>query len=489
MNDLPAGGEEGSGMTRVSEVKPASIPTFAVVGRPNKGKSSIVATLARDDAVYIDAKAGSTRESHRYPMKVDGETLYELVDTPGLQRARSVLDWLNAHCNDAAARPDAVRAFVEQHEGDPRYRDECQALRPIVDGAGIIYVVDGSCPYGPDYEAEMEILRWSGQPSLALINPIEGEEYVEEWTAGLGQFFRTVRTFNAHRAEVTKQLELLELFGHLQPDWREPLERAVSILRQDRELQTREASSYICDLIVDAINYKVEQAVPDGLPLEPVQKILFERYKANLVKRERQCRQRVEELYYYSHLTRSEESLALEETDLFTIEKWYLWGLGPNALMAAAASAGAVVGGTTGMALDVASGGLLGGLGTLVAGAGGAVSGLWGARKYADKIGQIKVKGIPTGGNMVSYGPSRSINFPFVVLGRALLHQRLVSTRTHADRNALDLTQPLLERLTDKERKRLARIFDDIRNGRKLDERRAELGSMILGWCTDAVAA
>ena len=122
-------------MTRVSEVKPASIPTFAVVGRPNKGKSSIVATLARDDAVYIDAKAGSTRESHRYPMKVDGETLYELVDTPGLQRARSVLDWLNAHCNDAAARPDAVRAFVEQHEGDPRYRDECQALRPIVDGA------------------------------------------------------------------------------------------------------------------------------------------------------------------------------------------------------------------------------------------------------------------------------------------------------------------------------------------------------------------
>ena len=53
MSDLPAGGEEESGMTRVSEVKPASIPTFAVVGRPNKGKSSIVATLARDDAVYI----------------------------------------------------------------------------------------------------------------------------------------------------------------------------------------------------------------------------------------------------------------------------------------------------------------------------------------------------------------------------------------------------------------------------------------------------
>lgn len=141
------------------------------------------------------------------------------------------------------------------------------------------------------------------------------------------------------------------------------------------------------------------------------------------------------------------------------------------------------------MALDVASGGLLGGLGTLVAGAGGAVSGALGARKYADKIGQVKVKGIPTGGNMLSYGPSRSINFPFVLLGRALLHQRLVSSRTHADRAVLDLTQPALERLTDKERKRLAKLFDDIRNDRKPGERRAELARMILGWCGDDVGA
>lgn len=463
-------------------------PVFAVVGRPNKGKSSIVATLARDDAVYIDARAGSTKEAHSYPMKVDGETLYELVDTPGLQRARSVLDWLNAHCSDAAARPETVKAFVEQHTGDARYRDECQALQPIVNGAGIIYVVDGSVPYGADYEAEMEILRWSGRPSLALINPIEGEQFVEEWTAGLGQFFRTVRIFNAHRAEVTKQLELLELFGHLDPTWREPLERAVAILQHDRQLQAQGASSYITDLIVEAITYKVEQAVPDGLPLEPVQKLLFERYKAHLVKRERQCRQRVEELYYYSNLKKSEESLALEESDLFNIEKWYLWGLSERALLTAAASAGAVVGGSTGIVVDAATGGLLGGLGTLVAGAGGAVSGIWGARKYADKIGQVKVKGIPTGGNMLSYGPSKSVNFPFVLLGRALLHQRLISTRTHADRDALDLNQPLLERLTEKERKRLARLFDDIRNDRKPAERRAQLGDMILGWCEDPVA-
>lgn len=62
----------------------AAAPVFAVVGRPNKGKSSIVATLARDDSVFIDARAGSTRDAREFPMRVDEEILYVLVDTPGI---------------------------------------------------------------------------------------------------------------------------------------------------------------------------------------------------------------------------------------------------------------------------------------------------------------------------------------------------------------------------------------------------------------------
>jgi len=458
-------------------------PVFAVVGRPNKGKSSIVATLARDDAVYINPRAGSTTDARNYPMRVDGVTLYELVDTPGIQRARAVLDWLNAHCADAAARPDAVREFVTQHEGDPHFADECKMLRPIVDGAGIIYVVDGSCPYGADYEAEMEILRWSGRPSLALINPIENDDFVAQWTAGLGQFFKTVRCFDAHRAELTKQLELLELFGHLDPQWRAPLDRAITVLKRDRLMQAETASVYIAGLIEEALVYSVEQSVPDGLPIEPVQKLLFERYQYHLIKREQQCRTQIEELYYYHHLKKSGGELSLSGPDLFNVEQWYLWGLSKQSLVAVAASAGALVGGSTGIMLDAASGGLLGGLGTLVSGTGGAVGGAFGAWKYADRIAQVKVKGIPTGGHLLACGPSRNPNFPFVLLGRAICHQQLIATRTHADRNELKLDQPLLDWLGDRERKQLAKIFEDIRRQRKLLQRREQLQGMLLAWC------
>ena len=40
-----------------------SVPRFAVVGHPNKGKSSIVATLAEDDAVQISPLPGTTAAS------------------------------------------------------------------------------------------------------------------------------------------------------------------------------------------------------------------------------------------------------------------------------------------------------------------------------------------------------------------------------------------------------------------------------------------
>ena len=70
----------------MSDKRRDSLPNFAVVGRPNKGKSSIVATLARDDSVRIAARAGSTRSTRRFPLHVDGVVLYDLIDKPVMLR-------------------------------------------------------------------------------------------------------------------------------------------------------------------------------------------------------------------------------------------------------------------------------------------------------------------------------------------------------------------------------------------------------------------
>src|SRR5690606_13760603 len=119
-----------------------SHPVFAIVGHPNKGKSSIVATLAGDDDVAISPRPGTTPRARAYPMRLDGEVLYELVDTPGFQRAREVLGWLESHDRGAGRRAEVVRECLRVHADGPRFQDQRELLTPIGKGGGILRVVD-----------------------------------------------------------------------------------------------------------------------------------------------------------------------------------------------------------------------------------------------------------------------------------------------------------------------------------------------------------
>ena len=109
-------------------------PKFAVVGHPNKGKSSIVSALARDDSVHVSDRPGTTTKKRSFPLSVDGKVLYELIDTPGFQRARRVLAWLEQHDVPAHKRYEVVQAFLNTYRDDPKFNDEVELLEPIMEG-------------------------------------------------------------------------------------------------------------------------------------------------------------------------------------------------------------------------------------------------------------------------------------------------------------------------------------------------------------------
>jgi predicted GTPase len=124
-----------------------STPRFAVVGHPNKGKSSIVAALAQNDAIAISQRSGTTTRAERYDVQVgDGAASYALIDTPGFQRPTKVLAWLKDQAPSADQRRAAVEKFLRSEDCSTQFPDETALLRPIIDGAAILYVVDGSRP-------------------------------------------------------------------------------------------------------------------------------------------------------------------------------------------------------------------------------------------------------------------------------------------------------------------------------------------------------
>ncbi len=438
-----------------------SIPVFAVVGHPNKGKSSIVSTLAHDDSVAIGPLPGTTLNCRRYPMKVDGSVLYVLVDTPGFQRPRKAMSWLLERETTAAGHPEAVRSFLESHGNDSEFRNEVELLKPVMEGAGILYVVDGSVPFGREYEAEMEILRWTGQPRMALINPIGEADHVGEWTAALGQYFSVVRVFDAVMADFRKQIELLRAFGQLNEQWRQPLETAVDSLVSDRNRRRARAARIIAETIGEMLIFRVEEDLPAESSPESLRSPLLARYREGLQRMERRCRDRIEELYDHHNVRRIEDDLELLESgQLFSEETWSIFGLSKGEII----GFGAVSGGIAGGFIDAA----LGGASFLLGAAIGAGIGGVAAAFTADKLVEVKIMNVSLGRRVLVAGPTTSINFPHVVFERARLHHALVSGRAHAQRGELDTLAAIREiypPLPASARRSLEQAFRRIRKG------------------------
>lgn len=438
-------------------------PKFAVVGHPNKGKSSIVSTLAFDDSVQISDTPGTTTKKRSFPLTVDGRVVYELFDTPGFQRARSVLSWLQQHEVTADKRPETVRAFIGEHRENPRYNDEIELLEPIMDGAGIIYVVDGSKPYGEEYEAEMEILRWTGQPSMALINLIDDTNYVEEWKRALGQYFKMVRLFNPMKATFPQHLSLLQSIAQLKEEWIGPVSESIELFKTYHEQMFEQTAQSITHLLHRSLSHVERLPLRTEEATEAEKILVFERYKAKLRTFEEVSQHRVEQIWHHENLEKAQQALLFDGMDLFSKESASLFGLSRKELLITGTTGGAV----TGAGIDLLLGGATLFLGSAIGAVVGGTSAFFGFSELSD----VKVLGQKLGKRYLETGPMKNVNFPYILLNRALFHAVKIAGRSHAlrDKVMLEMGRDFTDRwMDDALRKSLDKCHKAFRSGNEV---------------------
>ena len=443
------------------KVRPMNVPAFAVVGHPNKGKSSIVSTLAMDDTVAVSPVPGTTTQSRAFALRVDGETLYELYDTPGFQRPRAVLEWLDREKVPAHLNADRVRRFVYEHRSDPRFSDEIELLTPLLDGAGILYVVDGAKPYGSEYETEMEILRRTGRPSMALINRIGDTDHIEDWKRALGHYFRLVRVFNPMKAGFSQHIQLLESMAQLDENWTPRMRHAVSVLREDRRRRIAKSADTVARLAAAALSYTLSEKLHGDTADEAEKTRLTQRYRDGLRTLERKAFDTLAQLWRHRRLERATGALPLEGVDLFSAQSMELFGLKKRDLIVAGTLAGAA----TGSGVDLA----LGGTSLMLGSAVGALLGGAGSALGFSSLAKTNILGTTLGGKVLRIGPVSDTQFGFVLLGRALHFASELAARTHADRHELVLTPaPPLLRTDIKKLGKFHRRFRDGHTDAKL---------------------
>ena len=455
-----------------------SVPTFAVVGHVSRGKSSIVSTLAADESVRIGPEGGVTRECRSFPMRVDGKVFYELIDTPGFERPRQMLQWLRQHESTTAQRRAVIEQFVREQASNERYRHECKLLKPILDGAAILYVVDGSVPFTPAYEAEMETLRWTGQPRMALINPIGDDDCIAQWRPILDQYFNLVHVFDAQATNFSDRVRLIRALREIYRPWESALDEAIGALLTERRQNMHDVALEIATMLVQMLMLVKEKHLSADADIDASQKRLAEEYRRALRRIEDRARRSVNDIYRRTQFVVRQEQLQASLDNLFSQDVWLRFGLSRGKLAVGGAAGGAMIGGT----IDAMSGGASFLIGSLMGGVVGASVGYFGA----DKLPTVKVMNLPLGGRLLRVGPMHTPNFPWIVLDRALMHHREVAASAHARRVTIDLPAPgdqgIVAQLAEEARKPLGQCFGKARRhtddaGR--EELQVELTSLI----------
>jgi len=401
-------------------------PEIAIIGHPNEGKSSVLSTLAEDDSVRISSTPGETTECRTFPVIIDGKELLRFTDTPGFQYPQQILEALKTFSGNSEERLSQLREFTRS---SPELADDHELLRPVVRGAGIIYVVDGSRPVRSVDRAEMEILRLIGRPRMAVINCKDDNfEYLDDWKDEFRKRFNANRLFNAHRATYVERIELLESLKAIDQDWHSILNEIIESFKADWESRTRTCAEIICSLLKRSLTLQLTENISTGEDSGRKESVLVQKYSKRVMDMEAQAHQQIRALFKHNIFDYKLSKHSVLREDLFNEKTWQLLGLTRKQFMILGGLGGAAIG----AGIDIAALGHGLGLFTALGGIAGTVGAIAGRTQIST---DASFMGVKIAGPQILVGPAENISLLFVLLNRALLYYQQSINWAHGRRD------------------------------------------------------
>ena len=149
--------------TTKDSARAAGLPTVAIIGRPNVGKSTFFNRIVGARLAIVDRQPGVTRDVHLARAEWAGRRFY-VVDTGG------IIETAEAEIDEAVMR---------------------QAIAALEDADVIVFMVDGREGVHPLDEHIAEMLRRRGSDVLLVVNKLdslpETTEQMEFYSLGLGE--------------------------------------------------------------------------------------------------------------------------------------------------------------------------------------------------------------------------------------------------------------------------------------------------------------
>lgn len=427
------------------------VPSFAIVGKVNMGKTSVLATLLEQDdnsVLRVSNTPGETTHCQDHFLKLNENPLIRFIDTPGFARPIDAMLEIKKFHGESESSPGkaAIQHFITHHKKTDEFIDEVLLLEPLINGAGIIYIIDTNHPIRDSYIAEMEILRWTGCQRLAVINNQSASDSSSEWKSKLGSYFNLVRTFNAHSATYEERHKLLKSLLEIDESHVEQIKKTISSIETEWQSRRENSAEHILNFLLESLGHHetvslsrrdCENENRRGKTIEELKKSYF----TTIRKKQNQCFETILKIYKHNLIEIKENAELLSGIDIEAEETWTKWGLSRSQLTIAGGLTGAAAGG----AIDLTTAGATHGLGALF----GGIAGL--ATTYF-KGGSLPNFNITlediTGDKAHSDNEQRKLiikspeneNFPWILLDSIVEQYHAMLKRAHGRRDTQQIT-------------------------------------------------
>ena len=366
---------------------------LAVVGHTNTGKTSILRTLLRD--VYfgeVKNEAATTRhvEQAQLTDSQTGEVLVALYDTPGLEDASGLMDWLE---DNTASRRDGIERLQQFLAADVAqaadsgvldsddllydYSQEAKVIRQLLTSDMAIYVVDAREPVLGKYKDELAILSWAAIPVMPVFNFTDSQSAnIDDWQTMLARRNLHISTrFDSVAFEFEDEMRLWKNLATMLTH-SEMLEQLMQRRTEDWAQLYDEAHIIIADFLLNVAAF-VREINEDDDPM-PVLQQMQEAVRQS----ERAMQHNLLNLYkfYDNAVAATPLELQAYQQDPFDPELLKSYGI--------RTTSGAAAGALLGLGIDAAALGTTLGLGAAIGGiAGGLLSN---TSSIADRITGVK---------------------------------------------------------------------------------------------------